>query len=103
MKRLFITLAILSPLLVNAEGLDEKINAKFMPIAEWWEGFVLSPVNFFGTSIPLVLLLLILGATFFTIYFSVPGIRRFRLAINTVRGKYDDVDSDDGEALIFKL
>ena len=102
MKRLFITLAFLSPLLVNAEGLDEKINAKFMPIAEWWEGFVLSSVNFFGTSIPLVLLLLILGATFFTIYFSVPGIRRFRLAINTVRGKYDDVDSDDGEVSHFQ-
>ena len=43
----------------------KEFNDQFMPIANWWESFVLSPVNVFGTSIPLVLVLLVLGATFF--------------------------------------
>ena len=38
----------------------------------------------------------------FTIYFSVPGIRRFGLVINTVRGKYDDIDNHDGEVSHFQ-
>lgn len=102
MKKILFVITISLPALLKAEGLDERINNQFMPIANWWESFVLSPVNLFGTSIPLVLLLLVLGATFFTIYFSVPGIRRFGLAINTVRGKYDDIDNHDGEVSHFQ-
>lgn len=74
---------------------DERINESFEPIAEWWEGFVLTTVPIPGTDqrIPLVVLLLVVGATFFTIYFSFVNIRRFPLAINVVRGKHDDVDN----------
>lgn len=39
-------------------------------------------------TIPVVLIVLILGALFFTIYFKFPNITRLGLAINTVRGKY---------------
>ena len=75
-------------------GLDDQINEWFEPIADKWEGFVLTsvPVPFTDQSIPLVVLLLVLGATFFTIYFSFVNIRRFPLAINVVRGKHDDID-----------
>ena len=97
MKKILLILTLLSPVLTNAEGLDEKINEKFMPIANWWEGFVLTPVEIVGIEIPFVLLLLVFGATFFTIYFSFPGIKRFGLAINTVRGKYDKVDHHSAE------
>ena len=97
MKKILFTLIILLPTIIKAEGIDEKINEKFMPIADWWEGFVLTPVEILGISIPFVLLLLIIGATFFTIYFSFPGIKRFGIAINTVRGKYDDIDSHTAE------
>ena len=41
---------------------------------------------------PIVLILLIFGATFFTIIFKFPNISKFPLAINTVRGKYDELD-----------
>ena len=92
MRKILLTLTLISPVLTNAKGLDEKINDKFMPIAEWWEGFVLTPIEIAGKEIPFVLLLLVLGATFFTIYFLFPGIKRFGLAINTVRGKYDNID-----------
>ncbi len=72
--------------------IDERVNDAFMPFATWWEGFVLTPIPVAGYDLPIVLILLILGATFFTIYFKVPGISKFGLAINTVRGKYDEMD-----------
>ena len=77
---------------VSSKGLDEKINDAFMPVAKGWESLILYPVTIAGVNIPVVLILLIVGATFFTIYFSVPSVRRFPLAINTVRGKYDEID-----------
>jgi AGCS family alanine or glycine:cation symporter len=74
------------------KGLDEKINEEFMPIATWWEKIVLTTIPIAGNDVPLVVLLLVVGATFFTIYFGFPGITKFKLAINTVRGKYDEID-----------
>ena len=74
-------------------GLDDKINEAFMPIADAWEAFVLWGFNIGnGISLPLVLILLIGGATLFTLAFSFVNIRRFGLAIQVVRGKYDDIE-----------
>lgn len=69
-------------------GLDERINEAFTPVSEGWQSIVLYPV--FG--VPIVLLILVLGATFFTVYFSFINIRRFPLAIQVVRGKYDAIE-----------
>jgi len=82
------------PVLTNAQekGLDEKINDEFMPIATGWESLVLTTVPIGGNDVPLVVLLLVLGATFFTFYFGFPAVTKFKLAINTVRGKYDELD-----------
>ncbi|MBT8264275.1 MAG: alanine:cation symporter family protein [Eudoraea sp.] len=92
--RLLAIFALLVPFFSVAQerGLDEKVNDAFMPIATWWEGFILTPITIAGYDLPIVLLLLIFGATFFTIYFKFPNIYRFPLAINTVRGKYDELD-----------
>ena len=78
--------------LAQEKGLDEKVNDAFMPFASWWEGFVLTSITIGEYNIPIVLILLICGATFFTIYFKFPSISQFPLAINTVRGKYDELD-----------
>src|SRR6056300_679356 len=78
--------------LAQEKGLDEKVNDAFMPFASWWEGFVLTSIPVGEYNIPIVLILLIFGATFFTIYFKFPSISQFPLAINTVRGKYDELD-----------
>jgi AGCS family alanine or glycine:cation symporter len=43
-------------------------------------------------SVPLVLIVLLLGATFFTIYFAFPNVRLIGTAVRIVRGKYDDID-----------
>ena len=42
---------------------------------------------------PFVIILLVLSALFFTLYFGFPNIRYFSKAINVVRGKYDHLDS----------
>jgi len=88
--------AIILPLLTFAQeaekGLDEKINDAFMPFATWWEGLVLTTVPIGGYDIPFVLILLVAGASFFTIYFKFPSFTKFGLAINTVRGKYDEIE-----------
>jgi alanine or glycine:cation symporter, AGCS family len=76
----------------ESQGLDEKINEWFMPIATAWEGLVLTTVPVAGSDIPVVLILLVTGATFFTVYFSFVNVTKFPLAINVVRGKYDDVE-----------
>lgn len=76
----------------EATGLDERINEAFMPFAIWWENLILSEVSIFGAGIPVVLILLFVGALFFTIYFSFINVRYFPLAIKVVRGKYDDLE-----------
>jgi AGCS family alanine or glycine:cation symporter len=63
-----------------------------MPFASWWEGFVLTTVPIGSYNIPFVVLLLVGGATFFTIYFKFPGFTKFKTAINTLRGKYVDIE-----------
>jgi AGCS family alanine or glycine:cation symporter len=93
-KKLLSLLFLAVPLLTFAQekGLDEKINDWFMPIANWWESTVLTPINIAGYDIPVVVIILVGGASFFTMYFKFPSITKFPLAINTVRGKYDEID-----------
>ena len=87
-------LFLATPFLTFAQekGIDEKINDAFMPFATWWEGFILTTVPIGEYNVPFVVLLLVFGATFFTIFFKVPSITRFPLAINTVRGKHVDIE-----------
>jgi AGCS family alanine or glycine:cation symporter len=98
-KRLLSVLFILFsvPLFAQEQGLDDRINEAFTPIANWWGAVVLH--NFPGTEIPTIIFLLVGGALFFTVYFGFINVKRFPTAINTVRGKYDEVDdhSSDGE------
>lgn len=92
---LFVVSVLLFPVFTFAQekGLDERINDAFAPIAEWWGFIVFYPVPITSTiSVPIVLLLLIFGAAFFTITFGFVNIRKFGLAINVVRGKYDDIE-----------
>ncbi|WP_347925407.1 alanine/glycine:cation symporter family protein [Pontimicrobium sp. SW4] len=93
--QLLVLTFLLFPFINQAQsiGFDEQINNAFMPFATWWEGFILSTVNIFGFGIPIVLILLLIGALFFTIYFGFVNIKHFPTAIQVVRGKYDDLES----------
>ncbi len=103
-QKLIAFLTLLSPIVTLAQeeaemGLDERINDAFMPIAIWWEGLILTPIPIAGYDIPVVLLLLVIGATFFTFYFKFPNIFKFPLAINTVRGLYDELEGPEGHGV----
>lgn len=80
----------------EAIGLDKQIDKAFEPIALWWEGFIFYPV--FG--VPIVLILLVFGAAFFTLAFGFVNIRRFPLALNVVRGKYDEIEQGGGQSAV---
>lgn len=94
MKRVMffcITVLVLYPGKVQSQGLDDQINDAFMPVAIWWENLVFIEV---GYGIPLVLVLLLSGAIFFTFYFGFVNIRHFQTAIQVVRGKFDHLDKE---------
>lgn len=83
-------------------GLDEKINEWVQPATTLIENIIfysipLSP----ETSIPLVVIMLLGAAIVFTVYFRFVNIRRFGLALNTVRGKYSKPE-DLGEVSHFQ-
>jgi len=93
--RLSISAVMLHVIAVGQEaekGLDEKISDWFMPIDGGWENIVLATVPIGEYNVPFVVILLVAGATFFTIYFKFPSITKFWTAINTVRGKYVDIE-----------
>ncbi|GAA3785717.1 alanine/glycine:cation symporter family protein [Corallibacter vietnamensis] len=99
---------MITPFLTFAQekGIDEIVNDAFMPVATWWQDFILTSVPIAGLNVPIVVILLVAGATFFTIYFKVPSISRFPTAISTVRGRYVDIEKhgvdklyDNDEAL----
>ena len=75
-------------------GLDAQIDKAFKPWADEWGKIVFVPVTIGGKSVPVVLLLLVFGATFFTIVFGFINIRLLPFACNVVRGKYDHIDHD---------
>ena len=98
MKKLLLISILFSPFMLDAKGLDERINEWFKPIADTWGNIVLYPISFTDEiSIPFVLLLLVFGALFFTIRFSFVNITHFPTAINTVRGKYDQLEHGTGK------
>lgn len=74
---------------VTEKGLDQKIDEGFKPISDFFSAVIFFEV-FEGA--PFVIILLVLSALFFTLYFGFPNIRYFGRAINVVRGKYDDVE-----------
>ncbi|WP_018475256.1 alanine/glycine:cation symporter family protein [Echinicola pacifica] len=99
-KKLLSLLIFLFPLSLLAQeaipseelSVGQKIDRSFQPFADVWESLVLYPITLGGYEIPIILILLVSGATFFTVYFGVPGITKLPLSLNTVRGKYDDLE-----------
>lgn len=80
------------------KGLDQKIDEWFAPVAGWFESVVFFPIRFTETiQVPFIVILLVSGALFFTLYFRFVNIRRFGLAVRVVRGKYDALDNETPE------
>ena len=99
MKKILLIFTLLFPMFSHSRGIDDKINDWFKPIADAWVNIVLYPLNFSDEiSIPIVLILLVLGAIFFTLRFSFVNITHFSTAIKTVRGEYDNIENEKYES-----
>lgn len=96
MKYLFSLLVFCTPYLLSAQekGIDQQIDEAFGNATGWFVNGVFYSIPFTDQiAVPWVLIVLVAGALFFTIYFKLINIRGFGTAINIVRGKYDDIES----------
>ncbi|MDX1472424.1 MAG: alanine glycine permease, partial [Flavobacteriaceae bacterium] len=80
---------------IEEVGLDQQIDQAFEPISN----FATQVVFFEVYNTPFVLILLVASALFFTLYFGFPNIRYFWRAIQTVRGKYEDIEKHGAKIL----
>ncbi|MDO7173973.1 alanine/glycine:cation symporter family protein [Mariniflexile sp. AS56] len=98
-KYLSSIITLIVPFLTFAQeaeiGLDQQIDLAFKPISDFFSNVIFFQVG--GT--PFVLILLVVSALFFTIYFGFPNIRYFGKAIKTVRGKYEDIEKHGAKEL----
>ena len=88
-------IALILPFISSAQdkGIDQIIDEKFGNATGWFVDFIFYKIPFSeNVQIFWVLFPLILGATYFTIYFKFINFRGFITSINIVRGKYDDLD-----------
>ena len=97
-KKLLSILLLVVPLITFAQetidkGLDERIDEVFGDATGWFVNFIFYQIPFSeNVKVYWVLFPLILGATYFTIYFKFINFRGFFTSVGIVRGKYDDVD-----------
>ncbi|TPE44722.1 alanine/glycine:cation symporter family protein [Pontibacter mangrovi] len=99
MKRFLLSAALslgaCSPLLAQTHKttVDEQIDATIGPAAQFISDIIFYEVNIAGNGIPLILVWLLAGAVFFTLYLGFINIRGFRHALDIVRGKYNQEDA----------
>lgn len=108
MKKLLFTIgALISSTFLFAQetsqSLDQRIDQSFGNATSWFTDAILAEIPITDNiGIPWVLIVLITGAVYFSIYFKLINFKGFFTAINVVRGKYDHVDSHEKQSDISK-
>ena len=77
-------------------GIDRLIDQIMRPVADAVAGFVFFPVPLFGAEMPLIVLWLVAGGLFFTLYLRFINVRGFAQALRIVSGRYAS-EGDPGE------
>ncbi|WP_030748827.1 alanine/glycine:cation symporter family protein [Streptomyces sp. NRRL F-5135] len=72
------------------ETVDAKVSAFFEPVATWLTEVVFYTVPVAGTDLPLIVAWLVIAGLVFTAWFGLLQVRKFKLALDVVRGKYDE-------------
>ena len=85
----------------NLMGIDETIDRAFAPVAKAFSDIIFFSVPVGGTDVELIVLWLVVGAAFFTVYFRFINFRGFRHALQLVRGDFSD-PNDPGEVSHFE-
>src|SRR5690554_1620822 len=102
MKKNLLTLfAFLIPFINFAkQSTADKIDSIFKDYTGWFVEAIFYEIPFTETfQIPWVVIVLIGGATYFTIYFKLINITGFLTAIKVVRGKYEDIEKHGADTL----
>lgn len=69
-------------------SIDQAFEKYTTPIVN----IIMYPIEIAGKEMPIVIMILLLGAIFFTIYFKGVNLRYFKDSLKTAWGKYDDLD-----------
>jgi AGCS family alanine or glycine:cation symporter len=94
-KKLFSFLFLVIPFLTFAQeqSMSDKIDATFKAYTQWFVDGIFYAIPFSeNVQIPWVLIVLVGGATYFTLTFKFAQFRLFRTSIRVVRGDYDELD-----------
>lgn len=71
-------------------SIDDAVSGFFEPIATWLGEVVFYAVPVAGTELPLIVAWLVVAGLVFTAWFGLVQVRKFKLAVDVVRGKYDE-------------
>lgn len=97
MKKIFLSLCcLLFPILTFAQSnsLSQKIDEGFKKYTQWFVDFIFYEIPITSDfKIPWVVIILIGGAIYFTIYFRMINLIGFKTAIRVVRGDYEDIEA----------
>lgn len=74
-------------------SVDKAVSGFFEPIATWLGEVVFYSVPVAGTELPLIVAWLVVAGLVFTAWFGLVQVRKFKLAVDVVRGKYDEKGS----------
>ncbi|MBC9725553.1 sodium:alanine symporter family protein [Streptomyces sp. TRM68367] len=74
-------------------SINDAVSGFFEPVAEAVYGVVFYAVPVGGTELPLIVAWLVVAGLVFTTWFGLLQARKFKLALNVVRGKYDEPGS----------
>jgi len=102
MKKYLLTIfTLVFPFLTFAqETTSESIDRVFKDYTGWFVDAIFYEIPFSETyQIPWVLIVLVGGALFFTIYFRFINFTGFRTAIRVVQGKYEDIEKHGADTL----
>ncbi len=75
------------------QDFDKAVNDLFDPVATWLSELVFYAVPVAGAELPLIVAWLVVAGLVFTVWFGVVQFRKFRVAVQVVRGKHDESDS----------
>ena len=76
----------------ESQSLGESINESFAKYTTPIVDLIFYPVQIAGKDLPIVIILLLLGAMFFTIYFKGVNFMYTKTSLKTASGKYDELD-----------
>ena len=81
--------------------MDQLIDAAIQPIADVVSAFIFASVPLLGADVPLIVVWLVAGGVFFTVYLRFVNVRGFAHALRIVSGRYAD-PNDPGEISQFQ-